>query len=215
MQKTVLLILFLSLWIYGFSQEEGIDHHIEYGFSLGTSTYSGDLAPVPSLSFLNPSGGLFYRHHLKDKISVFRINAQVGILSADEAKTDFPLQKNRNLNFSVPFIELSTLYEYKFFDFRDIKEQYFMTPYIFGGLGVSAMLGQKAYLVIPFGIGANFKVSDQFNIGFEVGARKTFTDEIDGYADDEDLNSSHINDWYYFVGLTFSRTVYNQICPER
>ena len=151
---------------------------------------------------------------MKDKISVLRINLQAGILRADESKADFHLLESRGNSFNTSFVEFSGLYEYKFFDFRDIKGMYFMTPYIFGGLGVSVITESEAILVIPFGIGANFAFGKKVNIGFEFGARKAYSDKIDGFDDDVNLSSSHTNDWYYFTGITLSRTVYNSICPD-
>lgn len=210
------LIFILNLLTIGlvFSQEEGVDHHIEYGFSLGASNYTGDLSPVPQIKQFGPSGGIFYRHHLKDNISVIRVNLHAGMLSAKETNTNFPLLQNRQNSFNTSFVEIAGIYEYKFFNFRDIKGTYFMTPYIFGGLGATSVVGSRSTLVIPFGVGANFAVAKKLNVGFEFGARKTFSDSIDGFDDDKKLNSSHGTDWYYFTGLTFSRTVYNPICPD-
>lgn len=209
------LIFILNLLTVGFlfSQEEGVDHHIEYGFSLGVSNYTGDLSPVPQINQFGPSGGVFYRHHLRDKISVIRISLHGGMISAKESNTNFPLLKDRQNSFSTSFVEISGIYEYKFFDFRDIRGVYFMSPYIFGGLGASSV-GTQGTVIVPFGVGTNFAVGKKLNIGIEFGARKTFSDEIDGFNDDQKLNSSHGTDWYYFTGLTFSRTVYNPICPD-
>jgi hypothetical protein len=51
------------------------------------------------------------------------------------------------------------------------------------GQGLPDFPERKEYkltqLCIPFGIGARFRVSDQFSIGAEIGFRKLFTDYLD------------------------------------
>ncbi len=50
----------------------------------------------------------------------------------------------------------------------------------------------RVQISIPFGLGVNYKLSRQFNIGYEIGWRKTFTDYLDdvsgNYADPADLS---------------------------
>ena len=50
---------------------------------------------------------------------------------------------------------------------------------------------KRLQVSIPFGIGVNYKLSRQLNLGYEIGWRKTFTDYLDDvsgtYADPKDL----------------------------
>jgi Domain of unknown function (DUF6089) len=52
---------------------------------------------------------------------------------------------------------------------------------------------KRGQISIPFGIGANYKLSRQLNLGYEIGWRKTFTDYLDdvsgNYADPRDLGA--------------------------
>ncbi len=51
----------------------------------------------------------------------------------------------------------------------------------------------RAQISIPFGLGANYRINRQMNIGYEIGWRKTFTDYLDdvsgNYADQNDLSA--------------------------
>jgi hypothetical protein len=54
--------------------------------------------------------------------------------------------------------------------------------------------------VIPVGLGINLVYSPVMNFGLELGARYSFSDNIDGY----DSQYSSVNDVYYFFNLTFT-----------
>ena len=196
--------------------QKEIDRHMEFGFMLGGTNYSGDLLPRYSLKTLRPAGAIFYRHNYPNEVSVLRMNLMVGQLEASEEMIDEPLRQARQLSFNSGIIELSGIYEYDFFNFRDLKDIYYTSPYLFGGLGLGVTFEGKAHLVIPFGVGVKFSVAKKLNLGIEFGARKTFTDKLDQIqVDDASLLSSYKNDWYYFTGLTFSKTVYKQVCPDK
>lgn len=196
--------------------QKEIDRHLEYGFMLGGTNYSGDLIPRYSFRTMGPAGAIFYRHNYPNEVSVLRLNLMMGQLSASEDLIDEPLRQNRQLSFNSGIIELSALYEYDFFNFRDLKDIYYTSPYLFGGAGLGITFEGKAHLVIPFGVGIKFNIAKKLNLGLEFGARKTFTDSIDQIdEDDATLLSSYKNDWYYFTGISFSKTVYKQVCPEK
>lgn len=196
------------------AQSEAINRKGEYGFMIGGTNYTGDLSPGFRFSSMRPAGSVFYRHNYSNEVSILRVNLLFGQLTADEEDFDFPLQQNRRLEFNTEVIEISALYEYDFFNYRDIKEIYFMSPYLFGGLGLAMTFGGKTYLAIPFGAGIKLKIAPQLNLGVEFGARKLFSDKLDSYNDDAGLFSSYNNDWYYFTGITLSRTVYKPVCPD-
>lgn len=53
---------------------------------------------------------------------------------------------------------------------------------------------KRVQISIPFGLGVNYKLSRQLNLGYEIGWRKTFTDYLDdvsgNYADPADLKDA-------------------------
>jgi len=54
--------------------------------------------------------------------------------------------------------------------------------------------------VIPVGIGTSLVFSPDFNFGFELGGRYSFTDNLDGYSS----QYSSSNDVYYFLNFTIT-----------
>lgn len=204
-------------YLFSFGQSQELDKHAELGFGIGVFNYTGDLAQTTNYSQLTPGGQLFYRHNHSDQVSVFRFNLLIGSIKADEASIDGALQQYRKLKFSRGIAELGLIYEYDFFNYRDYKNMYYMSPYLFGGLATTVLWGDQSttILTIPFGAGLKYKLGDNLNLGLEYGARKTFSDKLDLQNEsDEALSSSTPTDWYYFLGLNLSYTFYKQICPS-
>ena len=208
------LLLLICAYVSGQKNHQELDRHIEFGIMGGVFNYTGDISPTYRFQFHRPGGFIFYRHNFTNLTSVLRFNLGFGSITADESVFDFPTQQQRQFSFSNNLIEFSALYEYNFFNFRDYDGIFYMSPYLFGGLGLVTSIGQESTAVIPFGVGVKFRVAKFYNLGIEFGARKSFSDMIDGFGDDATLSSSHNNDWYYFTGLSFSKTVYKEICAR-
>lgn len=214
--KYIPLFFIITLCVITTSKAQEIDHHMEFGLGIGGINYTGDLTPRYSVKNFKPGAQFFYRYNLPNNVSVFRLNILAGGIGADESNYNDPLQNTRQLEFSGSLGEIAGIYEYNFFDYRDLKGTYFMAPYLFGGIGVTSVWGGgvPTFISIPFGVGVKYKLGDNFNLGLEYGARKIFTDKLDGYNDPEVLSSSRKSDWYYFLSLTLSYTIYQQLCPE-
>ncbi|GGG46332.1 DUF6089 family protein [Hymenobacter glacieicola] len=124
--------------------------------------------------------------------------------AADQNDGDAKYRFNRNMNFRNDILEFAAVGMFDLIENRNnyIKRPDFV-PYVFGGVGVirhnpkgldadgnyvalqalrtegqseGYSLGQ---FVIPFGAGARYKLNKQFDIGLELGFRKTFTDYLD------------------------------------
>lgn len=141
----------------------------------------------------------------------------LGKLKGNDAFSSEEWQKRRNLNFNSSLTELSLTAEYYLVGYQPYRRQHFFSPYITGGIsgfhfnpttdfdgntyelqplgteGQGAPNFEKKYnkfgLTLPFGAGAIVKAGKGFDIGFEVIARRTFTDYID------DVSSNYVN--YY------------------
>lgn len=124
--------------------------------------------------------------------------------AADQNDGDAKFRFNRNMNFRNDILEFAAVGMFDLIENRNnyIKRPDFV-PYVFGGVGVirhnpkgldadgnyvalQALRteGQSegyslAQFVIPFGAGARYKLNKQFDIGLELGFRKTFTDYLD------------------------------------
>ena len=73
-------------------------------------------------------------------------------------------------------------------------------------------------IAIPMIVGVKTNLTTNFVLGLEVGARYTFTDNLDGSNPDNDNLKSlrfgdlNNNDWYVFSGITLTYTFGNKPC---
>ena len=102
-----------------------------------------------------------------------------------------------------------------------------VSPFVFVGAGAAIIDVNGNYrndtakgiqLSIPFGIGLKYAMAYNWNLGFEFGTRKTFTDTIDSMVNEENLGkfqrqNSNNKDFYHFVGISLSYTFEGVLCP--
>ena len=214
MKTFIKIFMFTLISQKVFGQHKQYERIHELGFGLGVLNYTGDLAENLRLKYSKPAGNAFYRYNFRNEVSVLRANLIVGKIGVDESTSPEPLRAQRGLEFSGTLMEVAGLYEYDFFNFRDIKNKYYMSPYLFGGLAFTRIGGNSNtnFVGVPFGAGIKLKVNGGWNVGFEAGARKNFTDEIDGVTDEEAFGTSIQSDWHYYTGITLSYTFYKLIC---
>lgn len=167
----------------------------------GMANYNGDLQDKWfTFSQSKLAGGLGGSYDISDRVSL-RGALVYGNISANDK-----LGKNRtrNLNFSSKLYDANAGVEY----YITPLEDHVLTPYIFGGIAFYHFnpytydtLGKKYFLkflhtegegfipgrpdykltqfAIPFGAGVKFSLSENINVGIEVGFRKLFTDYLD------------------------------------
>lgn len=170
-------------------------------FFAGMANYNGDLQDKWFTFYQSElAGGLGASYDISDRVSVR------GALVYANISADDKLGRNhtRNLNFSSKLYEANAGVEY----YITPPEDHVLTPYIFGGIAfyhfnpyTHDTLGKKYFLkflhtegegfipgrpdykltqfAIPFGAGVKFPLSENINVGIEVGFRKLFTDYLD------------------------------------
>ncbi|MBK8700216.1 MAG: hypothetical protein IPN29_12075 [Saprospiraceae bacterium] len=174
-------------------------------------------APEFSANLNNNGGlaiQVFGRYNYLGKAGL-KFGALLGKIKGDDAFSSQQWQIERNLNFRSTLFELSLMGEYYIFGFDPFAGEQIFSPYITAGLAGfyfnpttdyqgntyelqplgtegqgSAAYGKKysKYAVsVPFGAGAIIKAGQSFDVGFEVVARKAFTDYID------DISTNYIN----------------------
>lgn len=185
---------------------------IGVGLSVGAMNYQGDLDDNFTLVFTQPAFGihgialLFRRIH-------FRVEALHGSIAANDAQASFTNNSSRNLSFFSEIDEVGVHVMYSLQNRkRGFTKRSFAIPYVFTGIsyfhfspkrkinGTQYDLqeigteGQylngnypKPYkltqISIPLGGGFKIRISDNFDIGAEIGFRKTFTDYLDDVSD--------------------------------
>jgi len=201
----------------------------EVGISYGKSNFIGD---VGNTKFVNPDENVFGgilkwnrspRHAYR--FSFFRAN-----LSASDLESNDPRRLERGYSFETPLNEFSIGMEFNFFDYDLHDYNILFTPYIFTGMTFSTFkrqILQNGSLIkenstdstfgIPMILGVKHRFYDNLLLSFEVGARFTFTDKIDGnFLNNENLsyNFGNINnnDWYMFTNINLTYTFGKKPC---
>ncbi|MDF1673521.1 MAG: DUF6089 family protein [Vicingaceae bacterium] len=210
MRKIIITFVFIfSTVITGYSQ-----YYVDYGFSIGASNYLGEFGGGEGtrrdgfvdmkLNYSRWTIGGFYRYRISNKFGVKGALNYIR-LSGDDAKTDNPARKGRNLNFKNDMFEATLngeLYIYKVNDVgRTGRYSSDFNLYFFGGVGLfySNPKGQtdagdwvalkplqtegvtysSFNFAIPLGIGFYYTIDRKYRLGMEIGWRTTFTDYID------------------------------------
>ena len=213
-------------------------HTSELGLGVGTTNYKGEVSPQFQWQNSRPALTIFYRRDISTPVTL-RGSVTGGFLRATDANVEgvnggtAPLQSYRQLRLTGGLVEAAGVVEYNFLDYHRRKDQHraHFSPYLFAGLGLYYVKttvrsdnpdlqadfnrkGGKAGIAIPAGAGLKIALNEYFNLGLEVGARKTFTDQLDHTGDQTPfLVNSHDQDWYYYSGISLSYTFYKILCP--
>lgn len=195
MKKYLLLLCLIP--VSGYSQ------NLLLSLRAGLSNYQGDLQEK-GFTFKKSKfiGSIGAKYDMSEHVQL-RGFISFTKLSADDKNSSKPLTKARNLNFSTGLQELELGAQYNIFSLNDK----WWTPYVFAGIGIfhykpyTTYNGQKTFLqplstegqgvvsgvksykltqfAIPFGLGAEYALTEDIRIGLEFGYRKTFTDYLD------------------------------------
>ncbi len=223
-------LLFLSAFFFLFSQAQAQD--LEFGFGAGIANYTGDIAPSYNLKNVRPAGEFFVRLNPNPAFSV-RFGAMVAMIRADETESKEPFYQQRAAKFKGTVYEASARVEYNFRDYRAMSELNRLSPYVFLGGSVAHISVESNYFnsqpnalefSLPIGVGLKYMLAHNYNLGFEFGARPTFTDAIDGMLQDSNIGevssvgkfqmtNLFTKDMYYYAGISISFTINRVVCP--
>lgn len=202
-------LIFISFSVASAARSQ--DFHLN--LFLGSSNYQGDLqAKRYTFDQAHMAGGLGLSYDLTQHFSV-RGNFTIGKISGNDK---YGRNSIRNLNFSSMISEGDLDLQY----YITPLGSHSLTPYVFAGVAIYHFdpytydsTGNKFYLKplstegegfiagrsnysltqisLPFGAGIKMPLSDNLNVGLEVGFRKTFTDYLDDvsttYVDESQL----------------------------
>lgn len=207
--KYLLFFFLSSLPFFCFSQ------YLHGDLFAGISTYQGDLEGKRfAINQSKPAVGLGLSYDLSNKFIV-RTGFTYGTVAGDDKKNSATKGiAQRNLNFKTAITELHVGLEYNLFNLeersltpyvfagvgvfhfnpytKDVAgNKVFLQPLSTEGQGLAAYPDRKEYkltqFAIPFGGGLKFKLSDDLQIGIEIGIRKLFTDYLD------DVSSTYVD----------------------
>lgn len=212
--------------IFIFSIQLSCSQTHEIGLFIGGSNFIGDVGSTKYIAPNSPAFGAIYKWNRSPRHS-FRFSLIYSELKGEDGKSDDPRRIERDYNFSNNIIEGSLGIEFTFLDFDLHDEKSKMTPYLFTGMSIayhdnfyfnnqgnltSENTSSLAY-GIPMVLGIKSTLLDNFVIAIEIGARYTFSDELDGSIPDSTelidtlgFGNQNNNDWYMFTGLTLTYT---------
>lgn len=204
----------------------------EVGGILGGVNYIGDIGKT---SYINPNtfgfGALFKWN--RSERHAFRGSILIANIKGDDANSNETRRSNRGYSFENSIQEISIGIEYTFWEFNMYGGGPVSTPYLYTGLtyiGYRALYKKQndqiieydkdGAVAIPMVVGFKTTLGSQMVLGMEIGARYTFTDDLDGsnpvngLADEDSLKFGNINsnDWYVFTGITLTVTFGRKPC---
>ena len=203
----------------------------EVGIFAGGSNFIGDVGATDYISPNQPAFGAVLKWNRSPRHS-FRATVIYTELKGVDGKSDDPRRKQRGYQFNTGLLEISAGMEFTFLDFDLHKSGLKGTPYLYSGISVAnhdnnyfTQTGEftsentKSWaLGIPMAIGYKTNISYHLVLAAEIGARYTFSDELDGSVPnsaDKDLYSfgnTNNTDWYVFSGITLTYTFGRRPC---
>lgn len=203
----------------------------EVGVFLGGSNFIGD---VGATNYISPNQGAFgaiVKWNRSARHS-FRASVIFSDLEGIDEKSDDPRRVQRDYSFNTSILEISAGMEFTFLDFDLHKPGQKGTPYLYTGItaanhdnfyfnqaGELTSEGANSWAYgIPMAIGYKTNLTNHFILAFEIGARFTFSDELDGSVpDNEDrelfsFGNTNSTDWYVFSGITLTYTFGRRPC---
>ncbi|SFZ90837.1 hypothetical protein SAMN05428642_1011168 [Flaviramulus basaltis] len=202
----------------------------EIGVFVGGSNFIGDVGATDYISPNQLAIGGIYKWN-RSKRHSYRASLIFSELEGIDVNSDDPRRIQRGYEFSSKIIEASIGMEFTFMDFDLHSGEKIGTPYLYTGLSVTnhdnhyflngtqtpENTSSWAY-GIPMAIGFKTNFLGNLILGLEVGARYTFSDELDGSIPDAEFRQQYRfgninnNDWYMFTGITLTYTFGENPC---
>jgi len=221
---TVILITLITH--FGYSQT------YEIGGLVGGANYIGDIGRTNYISPKNLAIGGIFKWNRSSRHS-FRGSFMVARIIGNDFDSGETRRKQRGYQFENTVKEISVGLEYTFWDFNMYSGRPQSTPYLYTGLtyffyDALVQLPDKTFtkydsagsIAIPMVLGYKATIGTKFILGFEIGARYTFTDNLDGSLPDTNLadneflkfGNTNNNDWYVYTGVTVTFTFGRKPC---
>ncbi len=217
--RRIVLIVLTIIPLFSYSQ------YWEVGLFGGESHYSGDLTVgFIDVKEIHPSYGGIVRYNVSQWFTV-KGNIYYGEISGNDANSKVYDRQVRNLSFKSTMLDIGLQGEINLRGYKAGHPRYKNTPYLFGGLSVFRFNPKALYkdtwyelqplgtegqgttkyndrlkyaltqVSLPFGMGWKYAINRYWNVGFEIGARSTFTDYLDDvsmtYVEKEVITAAH------------------------
>ncbi|KAA2218492.1 type IX secretion system protein PorG [Maribacter flavus] len=204
----------------------------EVGVFAGGANMIGD---VGRTNYILPSdlafGGVF-KWNISKRYA-WRGSLTYGKFTADDTKSSDTSRQQRGYVVDNAILEGSAGLEFNFVDYNLHKLGPAFTPYLYTGVtyfrydysyfngGVLQDLSQSdGSFAIPMTVGFKYRINQFLIFGAEIGARYTFTDNLDASNPEgsnfEEFAFGNIfsDDWYVFSGVTLTYTFGRKPCQD-
>ena len=136
MNRFKLLFVFLLITTFNLSaQTSAYLQQGEFGVTLGSAHYFGDLNTRSGLNRPKPAVGAFFRKQFGNYIGL-RVSAHYAQLGYSDIYSKNDYQKTRNLSFNTDIFEFAVQGDFNFFRYDPNDLLHGFTPYVTLGLGV-------------------------------------------------------------------------------
>ena len=204
----------------------------ELGLYGGGANNIGDVGRMNYIAPSGPAFGALFKWN-KSKRYAWRAHVIYGKFTADDSKSDMSSRQQRALRMEQSILEASAGLEFNFVEYNLHKLGPAFTPYLYTGIsyfrydynyfdaGQLIDLNQReGAIAIPMTAGAKYRLNQFLILGAEIGARYTFTDNLDA-SNPEGSNFEAFrfgnvfsDDWYVFSGLTLTFTFGRKPCQD-
>uniref|UniRef100_UPI00404B8EA3 type IX secretion system protein PorG n=1 Tax=Flavobacterium sp. TaxID=239 RepID=UPI00404B8EA3 len=201
----------------------------EVGIWGGGANFMGDIGKTTYVSPNKLALGFIYKFNKSPRLT-YRFSYIHGKIAGFDDQSDISSRNERDYSFKNKTNEFNAGLEFNFFEFdlHQLKRQ--ITPFISSGIiafrydelyfnnGTQRVDGGKWGFGIPMIVGVKGNITKQLILGFEIGARYTYTDNLDGSnPSNENLaglsfGNINSNDWYTFTGFTLTYTFGENPC---
>ncbi|MGV6829578.1 MAG: type IX secretion system protein PorG [Flavobacteriales bacterium] len=197
----------------------------EIGGFIGGSNYIGDVGNTSYISPNSPAFGAIFKWNRSERHS-FRATIIKSNIKANDKDSKEKRRQERGLQFENTITEASLGIEYTFWEFNMYGGRRASTPYLYTGLtyfwykalflnkeeGLIRDYESGSSIAIPMVVGYKASIGPKMVLAVEIGARYTFTDDLDGsnpikkLSNNDSLKFGNINnnDWYVFTGVTLT-----------
>jgi len=204
----------------------------EVGLYGGGANNIGDVGRMNYIAPTGPAFGALFKWN-KSKRYAWRAHVIYGKFTADDSKSDMSSRQQRAYRMDQSILEASAGLEFNFVEYNLHKLGQAFTPYLYTGIsyfrydynyfdaGQLIDLNQReGAFAIPITAGAKLRLNQFLILGAEIGARYTFTDNLDA-SNPEGSNFEAFrfgnvfsDDWYVFSGLTLTFTFGRKPCQD-
>jgi len=205
----------------------------EIGLFAGGANMIGD---VGRTNFILPSGPAFggiVKWNISKRYA-WRASLIYGRFEADDSKSNLSSRQQRGFSLDNSVKEASLGLEFNFINYNLHKLGPAYTPYLYtgltyfrynfrffdGGVRPRSIDQEDGAFSIPMTLGFKARLNQYLILGAEIGARYTFTDNLDGSNPEgsnfEEFAFGNIfsDDWYVFSGVTITYTFGRKPCQD-